>query len=106
MVIEKGTDRTHEGALEGWEFPAVFDESTKAIVKLTGNDYDMDLTFEEGSDDILTAHEEDAPDDLGEKMTFERESLTSCRIHVGGVAVHEYTFTLLSFEHNGHLIYP
>lgn len=106
MVMEKGSDSTHEGALKNWELPEVFDASTRAIVKLTGNDYDMDVTFEGDGTDFLTAHEEDAPDDLGEKMTFTRESLTSCRIHVGGTAQHEYTFTLLSFEHNGHLIYP
>lgn len=97
---------TEQVTVEGFTIPEP-DESTKAVIRMTRNGYTHDYEFTYEYERVLTCSE-DVPEDLGDLSMgvpeVPKENL--CGIFSASPAQVETHYQVMSYEHNGTLIYP
>lgn len=105
-VLPIGSTESDIVQLQGFTLPT-FDESTSCVVKIKSDTYDVDvnLTFEDS--DLLSSSSEDLPESFSGYVTLLYSSSNNeVSFSNDGSPDAQYTFKVLSFDHNGQQIYP
>lgn len=107
-MIPAGSDHTDNCTLENWQLPEEFDESTRALVKVTGTDWDTDVEVFYADTSTLSTTSEDLPEQFGGNLDLVKEGSdnTTLSYQVNEAVSDDWNIELLAFEHNGKLLYP
>lgn len=105
MEIKAGSD-TSPIVTTNFDLPN-FDESSKIVIKVKGNNinYDIESDFYAPPNIITFPYDEEFPPEMG-NIAMVQDATNKYHIYIFDTASQDYTFQVLSIDHQGSQIYP